>query len=78
MPRASFTATLAPEPRRQVRDRRLRIETALERLRKEQADMTAALAHHFDVVLATKIADLDAVARIRKRDRIVFHSADVP
>jgi hypothetical protein len=50
----------------------------LERLRKEQADMTAALAHHFDVVLATKIADLDAVARIRKRDRIVFHSADVP
>jgi hypothetical protein len=23
----------------------------------------------------TKIADLDAVARVRKRDRVVFHSA---
>jgi hypothetical protein len=29
-------------------------------------------------VPVTKIADLDAVARIRKRDRIVFHTTDVP
>ncbi len=40
--------------------------------------MAAALAHHFDVVPITKIADLDAVARVRKRDRVVFHSANVP
>jgi hypothetical protein len=78
IPRNSLAAVGASESRRQVGDRSLGIETASERSRIEQTDMAAALAHHFDVVPVTKIADLDAVARIRKRDRIVFHTTDVP
>lgn len=78
MPRSTLAAISAAKFRRQVGDRCLRIVAAPERLGKQQANMTAALAEYLHVVPVSKVADHDPMARIRKRNRIVFHSTDVP